>query len=483
MQTKDTSVGPSMGLRIEFTEKPVSGWGGLVLFLRFVDRCGVREWLARALPDGRTSPNQIPVTDIALAFLTTVLTGGQRFAHVERLRGDETIRALLGMGRMPSAMTLTRYFGGFVQSQVARMTDVLWEFLAERLPVLTEVLDLDSSVFERYGEQEGSLKGHNPRRHGRPSHHPLFAFLAESRLVLHAWLRSGNTGSERGATAFLAEVFAKLPTQFTLRALRADSGFFVKEFLEELERRALPYVIVARMTHPVKRAIRSIEKWERLDEGLAISETQYQAPTWPSARRLVVVRQELKARPDARGRRLIEVPGYAFHSFVTTYAGTPREVWDFYRGRADCENRLKELKEDFNLDCFCLQSFRGTEVAFQLGCFLFNLVALFKRSVTQDPRPRLSTLRTSLFVVGAILGARGHQRVLRLGLRARRREAFTTLLARTDPTVAQLTEPRDKAATDKEIPPTPRWRPRRSRTRVPLGPYWLPPGAAPAASN
>jgi hypothetical protein len=40
-----------------------------------------------------------------------------------------------------------------------------------RAPALGAVLDLDSTVFERYGRQQGSLKGYNPRKHGRPSHH------------------------------------------------------------------------------------------------------------------------------------------------------------------------------------------------------------------------------------------------------------------------------------------------------------------------
>src|SRR5438876_12452854 len=56
-------------------------------------------------------------------------------------------------------------------------------------------LDLDSTVFERYGRQEGALKGPNPRKHGRPSHHPLLAVLAEAHFILHGWLRSGNCGT------------------------------------------------------------------------------------------------------------------------------------------------------------------------------------------------------------------------------------------------------------------------------------------------
>jgi hypothetical protein len=122
-------------------------------------------------------------------FLAAVLSGGRRFAHVERLRTDKVVQAILGLGRMPSAMTLTRYFGGLVRSQVEHLSAaVLGEFVFRRLPrpALGATLDLDSTVFERYGRQEGSLKGYNPRKHGRPSHHPLLAMLAEAKLVLHA---------------------------------------------------------------------------------------------------------------------------------------------------------------------------------------------------------------------------------------------------------------------------------------------------------
>ena len=37
-------------------------------------------------------------------------------------------------------------------------------------------LDLDSTVFERYGGRKRK-RGYNPRKHGRASHHPLLAVL------------------------------------------------------------------------------------------------------------------------------------------------------------------------------------------------------------------------------------------------------------------------------------------------------------------
>ena len=93
---------------------------------------------------------------------------------------------------------------------VERLFAPLTEWQMQRVAVRAEgySLDLDFTIFERYGQQEGSLKGHNPRKHGRPSHHPLLAVLSEAHFILHGWLRSGNCGSSRGVVAFLEEALA-----------------------------------------------------------------------------------------------------------------------------------------------------------------------------------------------------------------------------------------------------------------------------------
>jgi hypothetical protein len=331
-----------------------------------------------------------------------------------------------------------------VRSQVEQLSAVVAQHTRARLATVSggDVLDLDSTVFERYGQQQGSLKGHNPRKHGRPSHHPLLAMLARQKLVLHSWLRSGNSGSARGVSGFLAEALARLPDGFVIEALRADAGFFVREFLEELERRHLPYAIAVRMNKLVQHAIVGLTDWQPVDHGLEVAETRYLAASWKSSRRMVVVRERIRERPDAKGRRLFDLPGYTFHTIVTTLERPAIEVWRFYNGRADCENRLKELKHDYGADGFCLNAFDGTEAVFRLICALYNLVAAFKTDVTHDCAAQLSRLRTEHFVTGAIVGRDGRQVVLRLGLRGRYRERFAALLERieliTRSTVMQL---------------------------------------------
>ena len=463
MQGNRSSNGGGAGLEVEYTFRPVSGWGGLVSVVRYFDAMGLRDVLVRALPDGRRSPNQIPVVDMVLGVFATVLTGGRRFSHIERIRHDEVVRGVLGVRRIPSAMSLTRYFGGFVQSQVDHVAEVLerWAMHGVGVAAGGEVLDLDSTVFERYGRQEGSLKGHNPRKHGRPSHHPLLAMLASAKIVAHAWLRSGNSGTARGVNVFLGEVLARLPARMMLRAVRADSGFFEKDFLDELDRRGLDYAIAVRMNRLVQREVVGITEWRRFGPGLEAASVPYRAYQWERPRRLVVVREEIRVRPEARGRRLFDLPDYTVHAVVTSLTDPPEDVWRFYNGRADSENRLKELKYDYGADGFCLQSFFGTEAVFRLICVLFNILAQFKRRALLDDASQLGTVRHTTFVIGAILGTKGRTRVLRLGLRGRWRDRFAALLAR----IAALSTVTSILQSQHLLdlgPPQP-WRPRRRR--------------------
>jgi Transposase DDE domain group 1 len=217
----------------------------------------------------------------------------------------------------------------------------LWNWQFERLPECAAgySLDLDSTVFERYGHQQGALRGPNPRKHGRPSHHPLVAVLAEAHFLLHGWLRSGNCSTSRGVVEFLKEALALLPEKHVLRVVRADAGFFDQQLL--LEQRGRSYIVVARLTLWLKRAAARVTAWRALDPHYAVGEFSLQLFGWDRPRHFVVIREQLRAERPSLGRKLLEVPGYTFRVFVTNLALPPEEIWRDYNHRSDMENRRK----------------------------------------------------------------------------------------------------------------------------------------------
>jgi hypothetical protein len=426
------------------TPRAVTPFGGLSVFIAFLQKIGYRQQVSEHMPVHLMSPNAINPGETFTAFLMAVVTGARRFAHTAVLRTDKALHALLGIERFPTDDTIRNLFKRFRQGLVVQFYEPLWAWQLARVPkgVGGYSLDLDSTVFERYGEQEGVKRGYNPRKHGRASHHPLLAVLGEVGFILHGWLRSGNTRSDSGVVEFLKEAMAKLPSREWIRVVRADSGFFAQELLQYLEDLELHYIVVARLTKWLKREAARVQTWRALDETYAVGEFRLKLLGWDRERRFVVVREQLRETKRSLGRKLLEVPGYTFRVFVTNRAEAPEEIWRDYNQRACIEQRIEELKSDLAADDFCLREFFATEAAFLGILMLFNLLGEFQRATGMYAYRQPSTLRAQVFLCGAILGRAARRTVLHLsaawGGLDRRNSLFDQLLHYAIPTSPKL---------------------------------------------
>jgi hypothetical protein len=437
-------------IMFDFTSHPITVWAGVILLRLYFEWIGLRKELGKVLSAfAKRSNNQIASVDVMLSWFYGLALGAERFEHFTRYRRDRLLGELLGVERFCSPDTLRRLFLRFNYRQVTEVSERLMRFSLSRLrPILLgHTLDLDSTVLCRYGEQEGSLRGYNPHKPGRPSHHPLVALLAEGRQLLWATLRSGNSGSANGCVEFLKQALTVLPPEHRVGLVRADAGFFEKRLLEYLESRELPYIIVARLTAVVRKlVIHQIPStaWRVVARGVEVADLEVSLPNWKAIkRRFVCLRQEISERPEARGRRLIDCPGYTYRVMVTSVPYAAEVVSRMYVGRADSENRIKELKEDLSLDTFCLKSFDATDAAFRMGCVLYNLLAQFRETVL--PRSwferRLRAVRDFAFLVGADLIAQGRRVRIRFAMPGPDRAEFLRRLRTMSeglPIVAQL---------------------------------------------
>ena len=417
MEAQGSGLFDGRKVLLQETERDLTPFGGMVVFLEFLSKIGFVQKVMECMPVVHQSPNSIPPAQTYIAFLIAVASGARRFAQTSWLRGDRALHGLLGIKRFPSDDTMRNLFLRFGMAQVQEFFEPLTEWMMERLPAGAEghSSDLDSTIFERHGEQqEGAAKGYNPRRPGRLSHHPLLAVLAESHFVMHGWLRSGNTGTGRGVTEFLKEALALWGQRGPLRVVRADAGFFDQELFGFLEERQLAYIVVARLTKLVKREVTRIVAWRPLDEDYSVGECNVKLMGWDKARRLVVVRERIRAAKQSVGRKLIDLPEYTVRVFVTSLNAPVEEIWRDYNRRADMENRIAELKHDLGADRFCLKDFYATDAVFRSILLLFNLLSEFRRASGLPQHKEPATLRSAIFLCGAELQRQGEDMVLLL---------------------------------------------------------------------
>lgn len=429
MQTESIRNGE---LPIEYTSKPLSGWGGLSLMFEYLEQIGFCDHLRDSVKEVKTSNNRVERFDSILTFLVTVLIGGSRFAHVQRVFHDEVVRRILGAKRLGSEDTVRRFFLSLSPSEAEDLYTSLLQFSNALLIEHTseDVLDLDSTILERYGQQQGVAKGYHSSRGAQRSHHPLLAMLVRAKHIPLVWLRAGGASTLRGGAEFVEELLARLPEGFKITAVRGDSGFFSEQYLRLFEQKELRYIIPIRMQPPVKRFVASIAEtqWQKLDALHDIADVRYAGHGWSQQRRVLAFRKKIKSDGS---NQLFDAPSYELGALVTSLELSAKECSDFYDQRGECENTIKEFKNDFGARGFSLAKFTPTEAAFRLISVLFNLVSEFKRHVLRDPSLTLNTIRSRVFVIGAVLGRAARKVILRLGIRHPKHQ-FSTLLLRAN---------------------------------------------------
>ena len=392
----------------------------MVVWSHFVQQRKLRSVLRKLLPHLPSSPNAYVPDDTALGYMGGILCGADKLSRIAWLQSDPALAEVLGVEAMVSQPTLSRFFAEFTQKTSSQMGQ-LHGWAMESLPSLKEghTLDLDSwALLHEDGHQEGVATGYT-RQGLKPCHRPLIAALAESKLIANYWLRSGNTTCVNGSAEFLRATVAGLPTHIRVGLVRADGGFGHESFLGAAEALGLKYVVVARLTQPIQSLCRHQEEhWQKSEiTGLEVQE----AATEQIGRRLILIRQRIAERPESGGKLLLEVPGYRFQALWTNLGPEidALTVWRRYNGRADVENRIKELGDQFGIKRLAVKNFWGTEAMHHLAIAAYNLCVLLQRKLGQLNKCELNTLRWRLFSRAAVWSKKAGKPTLKLAVRGK----------------------------------------------------------------
>ena len=421
---------------IKFVNKEITPFGGLSLFFKRLEKCRFDEHLEQSgLPVQGSNRGYKPL-QLILGLFAGVWCGASCFGHLDAVRYDTVLCKLLGWERGADHRAYQRYFNKFSQAVNQRVFGRLFSWFFSELVFDNFTLDFDSTVIVREGNQEGAVKGYNPKRPGRPSHHPLLAFISDVRMIANYWLRPGNTSSSTNYIAFLEDTLSRLGNK-RVGLVRMDSGFFAKDILDCLEKKKIHYIVACRFNNRIKYSITHERTWVEITDGLEISETTYQANSWEKPRRIVMVRQEIEKRPNATDKSIRQLAlfenendfgKHRYSCFVTDLELPAKTVYDSYRGRADSENRIKELKYDFSIDDFVTNNFWATEACGNFIVMAYNFMSLFRHAlVNSNKKQFLKTIRYELISTPAYLGKTKDKHILYLARSLKTRHSFLSI--------------------------------------------------------
>jgi hypothetical protein len=228
--------GASSPLRLRHSSGELTDGGGLLLIRRMWDQLGIGAWLedqTREIGGHFRSPLMVEVWVILLLY------GGGAMDDLKLLRA-RGIRRMFGWKAIPDPTTFGRWLRRSGETLVGVIDRLVWLLVQRRWQQVGTpskiMVVLDSTVVVRYGKkQAGAEVGYNPKKQGRPSHHPLVAFSADTGDCLGVMWRPGSAHTAAGSIEWLRQIVARLRGLGVHDiTVRMDKGFFSKEMVHAL---------------------------------------------------------------------------------------------------------------------------------------------------------------------------------------------------------------------------------------------------------
>jgi len=393
-------------LLVTFGSRSLTHYGGAYLLHRFFSRIGLKKALTQEARVVQRN-NRYSVGEMLLALLYPMILGLERIETTHLLRQNGVFQYLTGLPSYPDATTLRRFLLRVAPTALPKLRTLHDRFLLRMItrsrPPSRLIFDVDSTVLVVYGKQEQARIGYNPIKRGRPSYRPLLCFEGQSKDFWHGELRPGDAHSASGTLDLLTACFAKIPAGVRSVIVRADKGFFDHALVEWLEAHRARFVIVARLTGPIKRKLGHL-RYTSPSRGVEVAEFRYQPTRWPRPYRFVVIRRPQPEEPTAQ-LTLFKLGKYHYQVLVTNLPFQPLNLWRFYNDRAGIELLIKQLKGDYALGSIPTRHFFANETYFHLLLLAYNLVNWVKRLClpVSFQNATLQTLRHRILLMPAQL--------------------------------------------------------------------------------
>ena len=445
----DLRVSFDSRLKLKFLGSQITTDAGLLAYRELDEALGLTEMAGDLLGDGRLGSNkQHRLLPLLRQSIYSRLAGYEDVNDAERLSVDPAMRHVVG-GRAALAdkrAASTSEVGRFeteiinTNSNLKKLMDLSGRWIdtvQQRKPPKQLILDLDSSVSETYGEQEGTAyNGHFECT----CYHPLFLFNQFGDLE-RAMLRRGNHASAKFWRRVLLPVIERYRHLNIPKFFRGDAAFANPALYRLLEKEGYLYAIRIKANAVLEREIEHLLNRPvgrpSCQPKVFYHSFQYQAKSWHQPRRVV-------AKVEWHQSELFPRVGF----IVTNLNKHSKNVIKFYNGRGTAEQWIKEGKNAVKWTKLSCRTFKDNQTRLQLFALAYNLANFLRRLALPHEVKHwsLTTLREKLVKIGAKVTRHAKYVTFQLAEVAVTRKLFAAILDRIErlalppPLVARCSE-------------------------------------------
>lgn len=398
----DTAFESNKYMKINFDGGDLSSDAGLLLVKEFSCKLGFDKILKSEFRTNDSALFRIHKDDENLWQMVYQILGAYfEDDCADELTNDPVLTAILGKKALASQPTLSRFFNRMDDTTLRQFYGIMHKLrkvvYAIKRPQLI-LLDLDSTLLDTYGHQEGEGFNFHYQNHG---YHPLVCYDGVTGDLLKIELRNGTDYSCTGVVDFLQPLLDEFLTEYpdVPLLLRGDSGFATPVLYKQCETNGTSYAIRLKENKNLRALASDIEdhlsemtQQDKVSYAAAYGEFMYQAGSWDYPRRVV-----------CKVEKPTDQMVHLFTFIVTNMDSSPEDVIRFYCKRGTMENFIKESKNGFDFAAVSSSSKIVNANRLQVHALAYNIFNWFKRLALSAKmrKQQINTIRLKLLKIAA----------------------------------------------------------------------------------
>ena len=404
----------------EFTGKKITNYAGLSsLAIHIFYKQGLVKDIEKLFPEKIRSATKFSTSQVLLSIILASLSGLNRISKIATFTNDILVQTLLNLSKGINKDK----FSTTLKELGHRGANILTEYFLnntsrflkkENLNSIT--LDVDSSVINVCGSQEGAAKGFNTTRKGSKSYHPLIGFVSEFKIVANSWFRTGSAYTSNGICEFVKQTAAMFPENITKVFFRADSGFFNGDLFNLLEDLKYDYLVKVKQYTSISKILKNDIEWlpHKYKSGVSICEFEYKANCWSKTRLLKAVRTLVGYEEiDILGVKYSN-PKYEYACYCSNLNIDAYKLHEKYVERSTSETWIEQVKSQLNAGKTLTDDFYANDILWQLSVAAYNYSVMARFKWYKFFRQEHSTFKDWFINVPALLIKSGRRTILKI---------------------------------------------------------------------
>jgi hypothetical protein len=398
-----------LNFNISSTNEKLTPRTGIAIFGEYLKGLNFENLCNRHIPNSLHHKAYDPF-EFIYPLILMLHSGGRVLDDIKEIRLDEALKTLLKIENIPTASAVTKYLHRHGSAGELGIHDINKSYLKRFLKSIKSedlILDIDATFIEahKHNTQYSYL--------GDPGYMPMIGHV-NGGYVIHADFREGNEAPASKNLEFIKNCAAQLPIGTTFDRFRADSASYQAEIFNYCDKENILFSVSGQKDSSVIYEIENIKEddWEVLNPKEQIAEFMHTMSEADNAFRVIVVKKDITPTLPGLDEYLSKETKEQLHKEMYYTVATndfdlnAKEILILHRQRGETsENKIKELKNGFNMSYLPTSNFEANTFYFAIGTLAHNLFLLFKQILDKSLQHHtVKTIRYKLYhIAGKVI--------------------------------------------------------------------------------